>query len=66
MTFLAIPVRPGHKDFIAWHYDVKGVFSVKSTYHIMEDSRELSTVRQQGESSGSAAVNYEPFSWKKI
>lgn len=36
---LAIPVRTWMDDFLAWHYDEKGVFSVKSVYHVLEDDR---------------------------
>lgn len=27
---LAIPVKQGHEDSLAWHYDPRGLFSVKS------------------------------------
>lgn len=39
------------EDFLAWHYDPKGQFSVKSAYHVMEDKRERDAKRQVGESS---------------
>jgi hypothetical protein len=29
---LQIPVRQGMEDTVAWHFDKKGVFSVKSAY----------------------------------
>jgi hypothetical protein len=28
-NIMEIPVRLGHEDYAAWHFDVKGVFSVK-------------------------------------
>jgi hypothetical protein len=31
---LKIPVRGGMEDTVAWHPDKKGVFSVKSAYHL--------------------------------
>lgn len=34
---LAIPVQIGREDVIAWHFDKKGPFSVKSAYHTLHD-----------------------------
>ena len=31
---LSIPLRPQSEDFIAWHYDNRGLFSVKSAYKV--------------------------------
>jgi hypothetical protein len=31
---LAIPLVLGMDDFIAWHFDAKGIFSVKSAYKV--------------------------------
>ena len=62
---MAIPVRSGHEDFVAWHYDAKGVLSVKSAYHVLDDKKEFSAVRQRGESSGSREVTSGQFKWKK-
>lgn len=31
---LAIPVKQGMDDQVAWHFDPKGMFSVKSAYHL--------------------------------
>jgi len=53
---MAIPVRSGHEDFVAWHYGAIGVFSVKSAYHVLDDKKEFSAVCQRGESSGSREV----------
>ena len=63
---MAIPVRSGHEDFVAWHYNAKGVFSMKSAYHVLDDKKEFSTVRHRGESSGSREVTSGQFKWKKI
>ena len=32
---LQIPLREGAQDFIAWHYDSKGIHSVKSAYKLL-------------------------------
>jgi len=37
--------------FLAWHYDKKGVFSVKSAYHVLDDIDTRENRTQQGESS---------------
>lgn len=37
---LSISVRYGHEDFVARHFDAKGIFSVKSAYHVLEDNIE--------------------------
>ena len=63
---MAIPVRSGHEDLVAWHYDAKGVFLVKLSYHVLDDKKEFSAVRQRGESSGSREVTSGQFKWKKI
>lgn len=36
-NILAIPVRPELEDTLAWHFDSKGTFSVKSAYHVLDD-----------------------------
>ena len=33
-TILALPVHEGMDDIMAWHYDAKGGFSVKSAYKV--------------------------------
>ena len=62
---LQIPLRDGVDDFIAWHYDKRGAFSVKSAYKVAVDSagREslsglTSTSIAEGENSS--------FNWKKL
>jgi len=52
---LSIPLIPGYEDFLAWHYDPRGVFSVKSAYHALEDKREQQKGRQTGSSSTEGA-----------
>jgi len=36
VKILAIPIQPGQEDVIAWHFVKKEVFSVKSSYHVLE------------------------------
>lgn len=44
----AIPLRPNRSDCIAWHFDSKGIFSVKSAYKVSVDDAATS----HGPSSG--------------
>jgi hypothetical protein len=58
-TILAIPLREEFEDFVAWQFDCKGLFLVKSAYRIyihQRDGPQLSTSR--GEEAS--------FTWKKI
>jgi hypothetical protein len=58
-TILAIPLREEFEDCVAWQFDCKGLFSVKSAYRIyihQRDGPQLSTSR--GEEAS--------FIWKKI
>jgi hypothetical protein len=66
MNILAIPLRPDREDFIAWHFDSKGVFSVKSSYYVLESNEEQNRVVQRGESSTNDRANTERSIWKKI
>lgn len=58
-NILAIPIRLACEDMVAWHLDSKGVFSVKSAYHVLEDNQELSRNFQRGESSGSSGGGHD-------
>jgi hypothetical protein len=62
---LAIPIKHGEEDTPAWHYDNKGIFSVKSAYHVLEDSREYEQGKQKGESTSSAPTD-EVMQWKSL
>ena len=44
---LSIPTRPDHEDFVAWHFDPKGKFSVKSAYHVLVDDEERERLGKQ-------------------
>lgn len=48
---LSILVKQGYEDSLAWHCDVKGLFSIKSAYCVLEDSREQKKMRQVGSAS---------------
>jgi len=63
---LSIPGRVDREDFIAWHYD-KGLFSVKSAYHVLEDEEQMKKQKQQGESNiGSRTSDANAVFWKKL
>jgi len=60
-------VKQGYSDSLAWHYDVRGSFSVKSAYHVLEDGREQKKARQVGSTSfvdTSAEGNFWSQIWK--
>jgi hypothetical protein len=48
---LAIPLRQGMEDCIAWHYDNKGLFTVKSAYHLGVTIRDAKLHRDASSSS---------------
>jgi len=51
VNILATPVHPDRDDVVAWHFDSKGVFSVKSAYHTFERATAHDRSFQTGESS---------------
>lgn len=54
---LAIPVRVEHEDFLAWYHNVKGIFSMKSTYHVLKHAQDNRGKKQVGESLARASEN---------
>jgi hypothetical protein len=48
-NILAIPVHAELEDTIAWHFDPKGLFSVKSVYHVLDDETQRNKWHQRGE-----------------
>lgn len=63
---LRIPICDQAEDFIAWHFDSKGVFSVKSAYKVHVQMLKNEATRQQGHSSVVGNQNAELFRalWK--
>ncbi|EAY97143.1 hypothetical protein OsI_19065 [Oryza sativa Indica Group] len=64
-NILAIPLNMGSEDFAAWHFDPRGIFTVKSAYHTLEDQREHLASRQTGESS-SGVARTASLDWGKL
>jgi hypothetical protein len=60
---LSIPVKQDMDDWVAWHYDSKGVFSVKSAYRLGVSLRDA---RQNQDSSSSAASTIKNPVWNKL
>jgi hypothetical protein len=58
-TILAIPIRDDFEDFIAWRYDNKGAFSVKSAYKLYVN------IRDGPRATSSNAAPHDQF-WKAI
>jgi hypothetical protein len=66
-NILSIPLKNGMEDTLAWHFDPKGDFSVKSAYHVLTDKKELSKRRQIGEASANcASSDHRNVIWQKI
>lgn len=65
-NILAIPIRPHNEDHIAWHFDEKGCFSVKSAYHVLADAAERSSKTQQGETSAQGAGDSKDDLWRRL
>lgn len=67
LHILATPTNPGHEDRLAWHFDQKGRFLVKSAYHVLDDDKERAQVWQEGQSSsGSSSAERKSMSWLRI
>ena len=60
---LSIPIRPGMVDTIAWHFDNKGIFSVKSCYHLGVSLRDHKLGKDA--SSSTATKDQSPI-WNMI
>jgi hypothetical protein len=61
---LAIPVHIGREDIIAWHFDKKGTFSVKSAYHNLHDQASRAAKKQKGEPS--TIHQGKKLTWKHV
>jgi len=62
---MLIPVREGHDEYVAWHFDSKGIFSVKSACRVLCDDNYRSSRTAPGESSSGAGGNREKI-WSMI
>ena len=49
---LALPVHTDMEDVLAWHFDSKGLFSVKSAYRLFCDDHHLKSTSGSGATSG--------------
>jgi hypothetical protein len=58
---LSIPLRENTEDFVAWHFDSKGLFSVKSAYKVHVDMERRASVAQVGQGSEVESVKSEVF-----
>lgn len=64
-VILSIPLRDNREDCVAWHFDAKGLFSVKSAYKVSRHAANVS----HGPSSGTTVhipTMGTTFPWKKI
>jgi hypothetical protein len=57
---LSIPLRDQAEDFVAWHFDTKGLFSVKSAYKVHVDMKRTMT-RQEGQGSEGVPIKQQVF-----
>lgn len=62
---LSIPIGEGMQDWLAWHYDSAGRFSVKSTYKLAIQNRGGDEGRD-ATTSASSAMQGSEFEWHKI
>jgi ribonuclease HI len=60
---LAIPIFEGRENNLAWHYDKKGLFSVRSAYRVCRDDLLRRAIR--GGPQGSSRNQPDPI-WGKI
>jgi hypothetical protein len=58
-TILATPIRDDFADFYAWHYDTKGLFTVKSMY-------KLYVAKRDGPQQSTSGQGNEVLNWDKI
>ena len=57
----------GCEDTLAWHFDRRGLFTVKSAYHVLDDEKERLQTRQRGQSSSdSSSMDQTGTFWRKL
>ena len=59
-----IPIQEGAKDNVAWYFDKKGKFSVKSAYQVILNTKER--MEDQGATSTMGEGSTNNIQWKKI
>lgn len=63
-VILQIPLFEHHEDFVAWQFDNKGMFSVKSAYRIHVELQQRQSPRQRGESS--EGIEDDQMVWRQL
>jgi len=65
-TILAIPVHPDLEDVPAWHYDARGLFSVRSAYKVQKEHNQRRSRRCSQSSSRGSTLESEHWGrlWK--
>ena len=64
-AILTIPNEEGMLNWLAWHFDSKGLFSVKSAYKLAVQTRDSEIGRTAGTSAEGGSVHTQ-FPWHKI
>lgn len=62
---LQIPISEGNEDWLAWHFDKRGLFSVKSAYRVAIETDARRSIHGIASASGTTA-DHLPFEWEKI
>jgi hypothetical protein len=55
-AIMSIPIRAESEDFLAWHFDNKGQFSVKSAYKVHVEMVKRAEIHQEGQGSSTIPV----------
>jgi hypothetical protein len=62
-VILSIPLRKAD-DFVAWHFDSRGIFSVKSTYKVHVEMLKRSQISQVEQGSEAIEQRYSKKIWQ--
>jgi hypothetical protein len=60
-TILSIPLRDQDEDLVAWHFDSKGLFSVKSAYKVHVQMMKRNSTQQEGQGSEGESLKHQVF-----
>jgi hypothetical protein len=63
-VILSLPVHAELDDVLAWHYDNRGLFSVRSAYKMQREQEKRE--RSIGNTSSSMGNNSDKEQWKKL